>query len=87
MTNIVAWPELVDFLGDAGEPFHIVIASANSAIYWLTSCPRLFFDGVVQDGNLNDPMRVFQLKVPLLGMYSFVYQNVQSSLGSIPIML
>jgi len=66
-----------------------MIASANPDIYWLTSCPRLFFDGVVlvQDGNLNDPMRVFQLNVPLLGMYSFVYQNVQSSLGSIPIML
>jgi len=43
--------------------------------------------GTPQFGNLNDPMRVFQLNVPLLGMYSFVYQNVQSSLGSIPIML
>src|SRR5713101_9806875 len=33
-------------LGDAGEPFHIVIASANSDIYWLTSCPRLFSMGM-----------------------------------------
>jgi hypothetical protein len=32
--------------------------------------------------NLNEPMRVFQLNAPLLGMYSFVYQKVQSSDGS-----
>ena len=32
--------------------------------------------------NLNEPMRVFQLNAPLLGMYSVVYQNVQSSDGS-----
>jgi len=33
--------------------------------------------------NLKDPMKVAQLYEPLLGMYSFVYQKVQSSLGSI----
>jgi hypothetical protein len=32
--------------------------------------------------NLNEPMRVFQLKAPFEGMYSVVYQNVQSSAGS-----
>jgi hypothetical protein len=32
--------------------------------------------------NLNEPMRVRQLNAPLLGMYSVVYQNVQSSDGS-----
>jgi hypothetical protein len=32
--------------------------------------------------NLKDPMKVAQLYEPLLGMYSFVYQKVQSSLGS-----
>ena len=32
--------------------------------------------------NLNEPMRVLQLNAPLLGMYSVVYQNVQSSDGS-----
>jgi hypothetical protein len=32
--------------------------------------------------NLKEPMKVAQLKVPLLGWYSFAYQNVQSSLGS-----
>jgi hypothetical protein len=37
--------------------------------------------GVPQPGNLNEPMRVFQLKLPLLGMYSVVYQKVQSSTG------
>ena len=35
-----------------------------------------------QDGNLKEAMRVFQLKLPLDGMYSFVYQKVQPSLGS-----
>jgi hypothetical protein len=37
---------------------------------------------VVQLANLNDPMRVCQLKLPLLVRYWSVYQNVQSSLGS-----
>ena len=32
--------------------------------------------------NLNEPMRVFQLKAPFDGMYSLVYQNVQPSDGS-----
>jgi hypothetical protein len=31
---------------------------------------------------LNEAIRVRQLKVPFAGMYSFVYQKVQSSLGS-----
>ena len=35
-----------------------------------------------QLGNLKFAMRVFQLKVPLVFMYSCVYQNVQSSTGS-----
>jgi hypothetical protein len=35
-----------------------------------------------QPGSLNVPMRVRQLNVPFTGMYSFVYQNVQSSAGS-----
>ena len=35
-----------------------------------------------QVGNLKFAMRVFQLKVPLVFIYSVVYQNVQSSTGS-----
>ena len=35
-----------------------------------------------QDGNAKDPMAVCQLNVPLVGMYWFVYQNVQPSDGS-----
>ena len=35
-----------------------------------------------QPGNLKLPMRVFQLNVPVVFMYSVVYQNVQSSTGS-----
>src|SRR5438046_2352873 len=33
--------------------------------------------------NLNEPMRVRQLLLPFEGMYSVVYQKVQSSTGSI----
>jgi hypothetical protein len=33
-------------------------------------------------GNLNEAMRVLQLKVPLFIKYSLVYQKVQSSAGS-----
>ena len=39
--------------------------------------------GAPQPGNLKEAIRVFQLNVPLAGMYSFAYQNVQSSTGSI----
>ena len=35
-----------------------------------------------QDGNLNDAMRVLQLKLPLAWRYSVAYQKVQSSTGS-----
>jgi hypothetical protein len=37
---------------------------------------------LVQLGNLNDAIRVCQLKLPFVVRYSPVYQNVQSSLGS-----
>src|SRR5205085_10135261 len=37
---------------------------------------------LVQLGNLNDAMRVCQLKLPFVVRYSSAYQNVQSSLGS-----
>ncbi len=40
-------------------------------------------DAVVpQPATLNVPMRVCQLNAPFETRYSFVYQNVQSSLGS-----
>src|SRR5438094_10481235 len=35
-----------------------------------------------QVGNLNDAIRVCQLKEPLAGSYWLTYQNVQSSAGS-----
>ena len=38
---------------------------------------------VPQPGSLKEAIRVFQLNVPFAGMYSFAYQNVQSSTGSI----
>jgi hypothetical protein len=37
---------------------------------------------VLQVLSLNEPMNVAQLNEPLLGWYWFVYQKVQSSLGS-----
>jgi hypothetical protein len=39
-------------------------------------------EGPPQLANLNEPIRVFQLKLPLDGMYSLVYQKVQPSAGS-----
>ena len=36
----------------------------------------------MQPGNLNDAICVLQLKDPLAFSYSFVYQEVQSSVGS-----
>ena len=45
--------------------------------------PRVKSGALPQLGNLKFAMRVFQLKVPLVFMYSWVYQNVQSSTGSI----
>ena len=38
-------------------------------------------------GNLKDPMRVLQLKLPVAFKYSVVYQNVQSSAGSTVMLL
>jgi hypothetical protein len=40
-----------------------------------------------QVGNLKLAMRVFQLKLPVVTMYSWVYQKVQSSTGSTVIAL
>ena len=36
----------------------------------------------LQPESRKDPIRVRQLNTPFDGMYWFVYQNVQSSLGS-----
>ena len=44
---------------------------------------KSFGGGVpAQPGNLKVAIRVFQLKVPLAGMYWFPYQKVQPSTGS-----
>jgi len=40
-----------------------------------------------QEVNLNDPIRVCQLKLPLAAKYSLVYQKVQSSAGSMLMLL
>ncbi len=41
----------------------------------------------LQEGNLKEAMRVLQLNVPLVFRYSFVYQKVQSSTGSMLMLL
>jgi hypothetical protein len=41
----------------------------------------------MQPVNLKELRRVCQLKLPLLGMYSLAYQKVQSSLGSMEILV
>ena len=38
--------------------------------------------GTPQEANLKDPKKVLQLKLPFACKYSFVYQKVQSSAGS-----
>ena len=56
--------------------------------YWLVTCARLFLAlGPLQVGNLNEAMRVLQLKLPLFAKYWFVYQKVQSSTGSMLMLL
>ena len=40
-----------------------------------------------QPGNLNELMWVLQFQVPSDFRYSFVYQNVQSSVGSTVMLL
>ena len=48
----------------------------------LTEIEKLFPPVLAQPGSVNEARRVFQLKVPLAGMYSWAYQKVQPSTGS-----
>src|ERR1700738_3760931 len=48
----------------------------------LAAMGKTFATGVGQPGSLYNARRVFQLKLPLAGMYSSVYQKVQPSTGS-----
>ena len=70
-SNTADWPRVTDC--DAGDAASENVGSAG---------------GVgPHDVNLNDPTRVLQLNVPFACRYSLVYQNVQSSTGSIVIEL
>ena len=63
----------------------------------LLPCVTLWEDGVApivksgvvepQVGNLNDASQVVQLKLPFLARYSLLYQNVQSSAGSMAMLV
>lgn len=82
------WP-LAERATACDAPLVTVVETVDVA---LLPCGTLMLDGLaateksdgelVQLGNLNDAMRVCQLKLPFVVRYSSVYQNVQSSLGS-----
>jgi hypothetical protein len=61
------------------NPVPVIVTSVAPVIgplAWLTTLT------VRQFANVNVPMRVLQLNVPLAFRYSFAYQKVQSSTGS-----
>src|SRR5437764_499262 len=75
-----------------------LVTAVEVLIEPLVPCTRLKLVGMAeiekslpadagQPGSWNEAIRVFQLNAPLLERYSFVYQNVQSSLGSMAIAL
>src|SRR5436189_104768 len=62
-----------------------VVALWPGLTVWLageTASEKSFPAACPQLGNLKLATRVCQLKLPLAGMYSLTYQNVQSSAGS-----
>ena len=58
------------------EPW-LMVSEEGEALMLKSGVPVL-----PQPGNLKFAMRVFQLKLPVVFMYSCVYQKVQSSTGS-----
>src|SRR5215831_17985488 len=85
--------ELID--RPAGRPVadHVRVWPAweSVAVIWRLTCvcpgvvwlPGLLTVTVLaQPGSWKEASRVLQLKLPLNGMYSLAYQNVQSSRGS-----
>ena len=58
---------------------------ANDTLVGFAPIEKLLPTVPPHPGNLNDAIRVFQLNVPLAGMYSVANQNVQSSAGSMDI--
>src|SRR5207302_4971015 len=70
----------------AGPPVAAVAMLDVTLVPWtadtlLGLAPIVKSDGLPQPGSLNVPMRVFQLNSPFAGMYSYVYHNVQPSVG------
>jgi hypothetical protein len=57
----------------------------SASEFGLAPMEKSFEALVPQFGNLKAPIRVCQLNAPVVAMYSVVYQNVQSSLGSMAI--
>ena len=76
----VAVPVFVSFTTFAGLVVpNTLLANVSFATERVTTGPPLL---PAQVGNLKLAMRVFQLKLPVVFMYSCVYQKVQSSTGS-----
>ena len=74
----------------ATEPLNPVSASTVTVVFVDTPCATVNDDGEtfivkfggLQVGNLKEPNALCQLKPPFETRYSFVYQKVQSSTGS-----
>ena len=86
--------------GAAETPGFSIVVGGVTDVYFSNSCGDLKEGArrravpLLHDSSsywqpltLNDPMRVCQLNVPLVARYSFVYQKVQSSVGSTVIAL
>jgi hypothetical protein len=58
---------------------------SSASAFGLALIEKSFEAAAPQPGNLNAPMRVCQLNAPVVARYSVVYQNVQSSAGSMAI--
>ena len=67
---------------DRQSPHHNVPQAGGTFVRMTNRCCRYW-----QPENLNDARRVLQLNAPFALRYSVVYQNVQSSIGSIVIAL
>ncbi len=89
LTVVPAGTPLAPRLTDCEPP---VVTAVLIVAVALPACPIVRLAGlaeieksdgpVLQLGNLNEPMRVCQLKLPFAATYSSVYQKVQSSAGS-----
>src|SRR4249920_3674780 len=80
IVNVTARPDVAVAVTPCGVPPNFAPTGAAEVKLIVCCCLVL-----LHAGNLNAPIRVFQLPaepLPVALKYSVVYQNVQSSLGS-----